>query len=59
MIGCMSIFMRDSTFIDSLEYFHKCMKKEKNGNNSLFFYKGGRAQLDKEIHCKKERDNKN
>ncbi len=51
--------MRDSTFIDSLEYFHKCMKKEKNGNNSLFFYKGGRAQLDKEIHCKKERDNKN
>jgi hypothetical protein len=36
------------------------VKKEKNRNNSLIFLRGGGAQMDKEeIHCKKERDNKN
>jgi len=29
LIGCMGIFVRDSTFIDSFKYFHKCLKKEK------------------------------
>jgi hypothetical protein len=32
------------------------VKKEKNRNNSLFFLKRGEAQMDKEIHCKKERE---
>jgi hypothetical protein len=36
----MGIFMRHSTFIDSLEYFHKCVKKEKNRKNSLSLFLG-------------------
>jgi hypothetical protein len=55
VIGCMGIFIRDSIFIDSLEYFHKCVKKEKRKKEkSLSFLRGEGHKWTKEMHCKKK-----
>jgi len=59
VIGCMGIFMRDSTFIDSLKYFHKCVKKEIIEIILSFFLEGRDTNGQRNPLQKGERDNKN